>query len=98
MEWIKKIEYRKYLDGDLKLLVDIVGIDKFIELYKYFAKTSVYFSEKPLMIMKQEYIKKYYGIKSEKELARELGVSERLIYKIGSQKITITEQQNLFEE
>jgi hypothetical protein len=98
MEWIKEIDYNKYLDGDLKMLVEIIGIDNFIKLFKVFAKTAVYFSERPLMEMKQEYIRQHFGSKSEKELARLLGVSERLIYKIGAQKITLTGQQNLFEE
>lgn len=96
MQWIKDIDYKKFLDGDLKLVEEIVGIDKFIELYSYFSKTAIYFSEKPLMDMKQEYIKKYFGFKKEKELARMLGVSERLVYKIGSQKST-NNQCDLFD-
>lgn len=53
------------------------------------------------MDMKQEYIRKHYGNKSEKELARMLGVSERLVYKIGSQKVAIPKdrpenQEDLF--
>ncbi|AFH47807.1 Hypothetical protein IALB_0093 [Ignavibacterium album JCM 16511] len=98
MDWIKDIDYNKFLDGDLKLLVNTIGIDKFIELYSHFAKTAIYFSEKPLMEMKQEYIRKYFGFKNEKELARMLGVSERLVYKIGSQKVTINNQQDLFND
>lgn len=98
MDWIKDIDYNKFLDGDLKLLVDIIGIDKFIELYCHFAKTAIYFSEKPLMEMKQEYIRKHFGFKNEKELARMLGVSERLVYKIGSQKVILSNQQDLFNE
>jgi len=98
MDWIKKIDYQKYLDGDLKILHDIIGIDNFIKLFQVFAKTAVYFSERPLIEMKQEYIRKHFGEKSEKELARMLGVSERLVYKIGSQKITLSEQGKLFED
>lgn len=98
MDWIKDIDYNKFLDGDLKLLVNTIGIDKFIELYSHFAKTAIYFSEKPLMEMKQEYIRKHFGFKNEKELARMLGVSERLVYKIGSQKVILSNQQDLFNE
>lgn len=94
MDWIKEIDYNKYLDGDLKTVVEIVGIDNFIKLCKVFSKTAIYFSEKPFMEMKQEYIRKHYGEKSEKELARMLGVSERLIYKIGSQKACLGGQEN----
>lgn len=98
MDWIKEIDYNKFLDGDLKIVVDIVGIDNFIKLFKVFSKTAVYFSERPLMEMKQEFIRKYFGSKSEKELARLLGVSERLVYKIGAQKLTLNNQQKLFED
>lgn len=98
MNWIKEIDYHKFLNGDLKLLLEIIGIDNFIELYLHFAKTAIYFSEKPLMEMKQEYIRKNYGAKSEKELARMLGVSERLVYKIGSQKISSKNQLEIFNK
>lgn len=98
MNWIKEIDYNKFLNGDLKLLLEIIGIDNFIELYLHFAKTAIYFSEKPLMEMKQEYIRKNYGSKSEKELARMLGVSERLVYKIGSQKISSKNQLEIFNK
>lgn len=98
MNWIKEIEYQKFLSGDLKILADILGIEKVMELYKVFTKTTIYFSEKPLMEMKQEYIRKYIGFKSEKEIARELGVSERLVYKIGSQKISSGNQLELFKK
>lgn len=96
-EWIKEIDYKKYLNGDLKIIVELIGIEAFLKLYSIFAKTTVYFSEKPLMEMKQEYIKKHFGSKPEKELARMLNVSERLVYKIGTQKIVMSNQQSLFE-
>ncbi|WP_337871607.1 hypothetical protein [Ignavibacterium sp.] len=98
MNWIKEIDYRKFLTGDMKQLEEIIGIDKFIELYKCFSKTSIYFSEKPLMEMKQEYIKQNFGLTGEKELARKLGVSERLVYKIANEKTTNKNQGNLFDE
>ncbi|AFH50748.1 Hypothetical protein IALB_3045 [Ignavibacterium album JCM 16511] len=98
MDWIKDIDFNKFLDGDLKLLIEIVGVEKFIELYRHFAKTAIYFSEKPLMEMKQEYIRKNFRNKSEKELARMLGVSERLVYKIGSMKVRMNDQGDLFDE
>lgn len=98
MDWIKEIDYNKFLNGDLKIVVDIVGIDNFIKLFKVFSKTAIYFSERPLIEMKQEYIRKHYGTKSGKDLARLLGVSERLVYKIGSQEITMNNQQKLLED
>jgi len=96
MDWIKEINYKKYLTGDLKDLEEIVGIDLFIKIMERFSKTAIYFSEKPLMEMKQEYIRKKYGEIKEKEIARKLGVSERLVYKIGSQRYIPKNQMDLF--
>lgn len=94
MDWIKEIDYNKFLEGDMKTVVELVGIDNFIKLFKVFGKSTVYFSERPLMEMKQEYIRKHFGEKTERELARMLGVSERLVYKIGSQKVCLGGQEN----
>ncbi|MEJ5351933.1 MAG: hypothetical protein WHS65_10100 [Melioribacteraceae bacterium] len=96
-EWYKEIDYKKFLDGDMKLLEEIIGIDKLMKLFEIFSKTAIYFSEKPIMEMKQEYIRKKFGSIPEKQLARLLNVSERLVYKIGSQKITLNDQIKLFE-
>lgn len=98
MDWIKEIDYKKYLTGDLKALEEVVGIDVLLKIIKAFAKTTIYISEKPLMEMKQEYIRQNFGFKPEKELARMLGVSERLVYKIGSQKISGKNQMDMFEK
>jgi hypothetical protein len=96
--WYKKIDLKKYLNGDLLEIYDIVGDDLFMKLMERFGKTSVYFSEKPIMDAKIEYIKKHYGERTEKEMARELKVSERLIYKIGSSKYIPSDTFKLFED
>ena len=96
MEWIKGIDYKKHLTGDLKELEEIVGIDVFIKLMSAFAKTTIYFSEKPLMDMKRDFIKKNFGFIGDKELARKMGVSERLIYKIAQEKYDL-QQEELFQ-
>lgn len=98
MDWIKEIDYKKYLTGDLKALEEVVGIDVLLKIIKAFAKTTIYISEKPLMEMKQEYIRKKFGEIPDKELARKLGVSERLVYKIASQKIYSNNQVGLFDD
>lgn len=97
-EWYKEIDYKKYLDGDMKLLEEVIGIDKLMKLFELFSKTAIYFSEKPIMEMKQEYIRKNFGIIPQRQLARMLNVSERLVYKIGAQKITLKDQMKLFSE
>ncbi len=98
MAWYKEIDYKKFLTGDLKILEELIGIDKLIELIEIFGKTTIYISEKPVYAMKVEYIKKNYGKMTEKELARLLKVSERLVYKIGSMKVNPEHNYKLFED
>lgn len=98
MDWIKEMDYKRYLSGDLRELEEIVGIDLLIKILVYFAKTTIYFSEKPIMEMKQEYIRQHYNKCTVKELAKKLNVSERLVYKIGTQKYINKNQVNLFDE
>lgn len=98
MEWIKEMDYKKHFDGDLLILLEIIGIDKLIKIYEVFGKTSIYFSEKPIMQMKREYIKRHFGLINDRELARKLGVSQRLIYKIAKEKVSNINQGKLFDD
>jgi len=95
LEWIKEIDYRKHLTGDLAELEKIIGIDNLIKILEYFGKTAIYISEKPILEMKKEYIRKHYGKIGAKELARKLGISERLVYEIGNEKVTC--EKGLFD-
>ncbi|MBK7106858.1 MAG: HTH domain-containing protein [Ignavibacteriae bacterium] len=79
------------LPNGLKQIYEIVGLEKFIELYNNFEKTYVHFSTKPFI----NGIKKFILInkdQSAKELAKSLNVSESYIYK------TIQEQNKSYEE
>lgn len=98
MEWYKEINYKKFLKDELKMIEEHFGIDILMGLYELFSKTAVYFSEKPLMEMKQEYIRKKFGTIPDKQLARMLKVSERLIYKVASQKVIMNDQEDLFDD
>lgn len=80
--WIEEIDYKKHLDGNSALMVDICGVDKFIELVEAFAKTQVYFSTEPIIKMKKEFILNNKDKYTVKELARILHVSERFVYKV----------------
>lgn len=95
-EWVKEIDYKQYLSGDLKQLEEIIGLELFLEIVEAFGKTNIYISDRPVMMMKREYIKKKFGVIPDKELARMLRVSERLIYKIANEKYIDDRQTNLF--
>jgi Mor family transcriptional regulator len=47
--------------------------------------------------MKVEYIRENIGLKSVKELARKVGLSERMIYKIANEKHQKLNQIEMFE-
>jgi hypothetical protein len=84
--WYKEIDYKKFLTGDLKIIEEEFGIDILMRMYELFGKTNIYFSEKPLIDMKIEYIKKKlsknYNSDTLKKLCREMHLSERIIHKI----------------
>jgi len=87
-KWIEQIDYKKHLDGNSALMVEICGLDKFIDLVEAFAKTQIYFSTEPLIKMKKEYILAFNSKYTAKELARILQVSERFVYKVLRELIT----------
>lgn len=83
--WIKELNFTKHLPDEYNDMIDVIGVDKFLELLERFSKTSIYFSEKPFERLKREYILKN-GQSEPKELARKLNVSERFVYGVRSQQ------------
>jgi hypothetical protein len=79
--WLSKIEWQKELQGDYRMIAQLVGIDNFIALMETFEKTPVYFSTSPFERLLEKYIFLAEDI-SVKDLARETGKSERSIRRI----------------
>jgi len=82
LDWIKEVEWKKHLKGDMRQIADRTGIDTLIELWECFGKTSVYFSEEMLNELRKGYILRYYRKGNVKELARKLDASETFVYEI----------------
>lgn len=80
LEFIKQIDYDKYLNEDQRRIVERFGVDVLIGLHEEFGKMSVYFSTEPFTSMAHEYVSKMKHKKSARELAREFGKSERWVY------------------
>jgi len=97
LDWIKEIDWRKHLTGDLADVADTIGEDAFLSLWAAFAKTTIYLSEKPLDNMRREFIKKYKG-NNVKELARTLNCSEMFVYTVKADDKLKTDQIDMFEE
>jgi hypothetical protein len=84
LKWIHEIDWRQSLNGDLRDLAEIIGIDNLMKAWLAFSKTHIYFSEQPLNVMKKEYIKKHHKPGNTKELARMLDVSEVFVQQVVS--------------
>ena len=58
-DWVHKIEFEKYLYGEFKDMVNLIGIEHTLALFDYFSKQQIYFSEKPLKELKKIYVLKH---------------------------------------
>lgn len=86
LDWIKDIEWKKDLKGDLLEIAERAGIDVLIDLWEAFGKTSVYFSEEALNRLRKKYIIQYFQRGKVKEIARLLDTSETYVYDIAKRK------------
>jgi Mor family transcriptional regulator len=80
LNWIKDIDWKKELKGDLREIADRTNIEALISLWEFFGKTSVYFSEEALNGLRKKYILLNYKKGKVKELARKLDTSESFVY------------------
>lgn len=78
-EFLMQLDFDHLLTEDLRRIFEIVGREKFIELYNEFAKQTIYFSTKPLAACKKQFIRQNKDM-SVKKLAKHLGVSEMFVY------------------
>lgn len=86
MKWVTTLDYNKYLNGDMKDIADLIGIENLLKLINRFNKTPIYFSDKCLLTLKKEYIKSQRGKIEPRVIARLLDVSERYIYNVYEEK------------
>ncbi len=96
-DWIKETNYEEKFPEEYRTIIDLIGLENFLKLLSQFAKTPIYFSERPIDELKKEYILKHKG-ESPRELARILGMSERGVYKILSSTGYAPGQLNLFDK
>lgn len=53
-DWIKETNWQENLEGNLKIMVDTVGIDLFIKLFETFSKSYLYFTDKEFKILQEQ--------------------------------------------
>ena len=80
LDFIKEIDFEKYLNEDQKRILERFGVDVLIGLHEEFGKMSVYFSTEPFAAMRQEYVRSMQGKVSARDLARMFDKSERWVY------------------
>lgn len=102
-EWVKTIpDYQEYLKENYKTILDVIGIDKFLELMDVYKKTNLYFSEKPIQYLRKLYVKQNLHLPTG-EIARNIGCSEQFVQQCISEmtskyKNKKIENLNLFED
>lgn len=99
--WIKKIKRSKdleqHLTADLKLVLDRLGLDGLIMIWENFPNVPIYISEKPLLKYMERFVLENYTGHNAKELALELGISERKVYQFLKEDRKIEPQGELWE-
>ena len=88
-DWIAQIvnveqAAEKELDFEISSMIEMVGIEKFLEIFKLFEKVPYYFSSRKLAPLMACYIRQQNGSKTPTQLARELGVGLRTVHKLMS--------------
>jgi hypothetical protein len=89
LEWLKKLDPKdieKNLPEDPLILYEEVGIDIFIKIWRKFGGLQFYIPNQPLNELRQIYVKRFYTGSNIKQLAIDLGVTERFIEKALQEK------------
>lgn len=81
LSWIEEIDIKKHLDEDSSLIVEECGVETYFKLLNILGNSRIYLTNKPMLSMKKEYIKKHPE-KSIRELQRILRVSEEFILRV----------------
>ncbi len=81
-ELVKQLDYEKYFNDEERLMIEIIGIDKFITLLEEFKSTYFYFSTERLNEIKKEWVKKQGRSQSKFVLCKKTGFSQRTIERL----------------
>jgi hypothetical protein len=82
MDWARELDPEELvaaLDGDAALLADAIGVEGLLMMWQKLTGLSIYISTKPQMEAKRRYIHIKHDGNNTKDLALELGVSERFV-------------------
>jgi Mor family transcriptional regulator len=80
-DWVKKVDFEKFLTKDMRKILDVLGSEAFFKLCECHDGRTLYIPSDPLREAKKEYAIKYFDGSNAKELAKELDVTTRTIYR-----------------
>lgn len=87
MDWLREIEIKDLLTGDVALIEEACGLDILIQLWEKLPSINLFISTKPLREARKRYIRKFYDGSNVKNLAQMLNCSERFVWEtIGEKK------------
>ena len=78
-KWYEQVPFEEF-GADFREIADIVGLEKAIELYEKFRKTTVIFSNAPFYRAKKWWIRQNRHRYSPRQMAITLEVSQRFVY------------------
>ncbi len=84
--WLKEIEIRDLLSGDLALIYDFCGRGVLIRLWEEMTGLNLYISAKSLHAARARYIALHYDGHNLKRLAVKLGCSEKFVHDVLNRK------------
>jgi len=90
---MKSEELRKYLTGDMLLVLEVIGVEATIELMRSVGGLQIYIQKMPIELA----VKLFYDGKNKRALAREYKCAEATIDKYLRQRVTPS-QEGLFEK
>ncbi len=96
LDWLRTIEFKDLLTGDLAMVYEWCGQDVLIALLDNFLSMTLYVSRRPLELARRRFIRKYAREKSVREICHLLGCSERFYYEALAENNRLQGQEELF--
>lgn len=87
-------------EGSLSFLVDIVGLERTVEIAIKLGGILIYVPKRVKSRLMEKYVINHYNGQNSRALALKLGLSERTVYRWASQRPEVAgvKQRSLFEE
>jgi len=83
LDWLEDYsdeEFKEFLDKDAELIVERCGRRVFMALLREVCSIQLYISKTPIIRAQRRYIMEHFDGENHRELAAEIGCSERFVY------------------